>query len=51
MTELEESDAWKDELETRGWADAFLTGAEFDEFLTGNIGEVTTTLQNIGLVG
>ncbi|MCK2024873.1 tripartite tricarboxylate transporter substrate binding protein [Microbacterium sp. SSW1-47] len=51
VTELEESDAWKDELETRGWADAFLTGAEFDEFLTGNIGEVTTTLQNIGLVG
>ncbi|MGW9268128.1 Bug family tripartite tricarboxylate transporter substrate binding protein [Microbacterium sp. K35] len=51
VTALEESDAWKDELETRGWADAFLTGAEFDEFLTGNIGEVTTTLQNIGLVG
>ncbi|UPL09777.1 Bug family tripartite tricarboxylate transporter substrate binding protein [Microbacterium sufflavum] len=51
VTELEELDAWKDELETRGWADAFLTGAEFDEFLAGNIGEVTTTLQNIGLVG
>lgn len=51
VTELEASDAWKDELETRGWADAFLTGAEFDEFLDGNIAEVTTTLQNIGLVG
>lgn len=51
VTELEESDAWQDELETRGWADAFLTGAEFDDFLTGNIAEVTTTLQNIGLVG
>ncbi|MCT1365542.1 MULTISPECIES: tripartite tricarboxylate transporter substrate binding protein [unclassified Microbacterium] len=51
VTELEASDAWKDELGTRGWADAFLTGAEFDEFLDGNIAEVTTTLQNIGLVG
>lgn len=51
VTELEGSDAWKDELETRGWADAFLTGAEFDEFLDGNIAEVTATLQNIGLVG
>ncbi len=51
VTELEASEAWKDELETRGWADAFLTGAEFDEFLDGNITEVTTTLQNIGLVG
>lgn len=51
VTELQESQAWQDELETRGWADAFLTGAEFDEFLTGNIAEVTTTLQNIGLVG
>ncbi|WP_101848432.1 Bug family tripartite tricarboxylate transporter substrate binding protein [Zhihengliuella sp. ISTPL4] len=51
VTDLEESDAWKDELETRGWADAFLTGSEFDEFLDGNIAEVTTTLQNIGLVG
>lgn len=51
VTELEASDAWKDELETRGWADAFLTGAEFDEFLDGDIAEVTTTLQNIGLVG
>ena len=51
VTELEASDAWKDELETRGWADAFLAGAEFDEFLDGNVAEVTTTLQNIGLVG
>lgn len=51
VTELHDSQAWADELETKGWADAFLTGAEFDEFLTGNIDEVTATLKNIGLVG
>ncbi|WP_091226695.1 tripartite tricarboxylate transporter substrate binding protein [Microbacterium sp. 3J1] len=51
VTELHDSQAWTEELETRGWADAFLTGEEFDEFLTGNIDEVTATLQNIGLVG
>ncbi|WP_341941426.1 tripartite tricarboxylate transporter substrate-binding protein [Microbacterium sp. LWH10-1.2] len=50
VTELHDSQAWTDELETRGWADAFLTGAEFDDFLTGNITEVTATLKNIGLV-
>lgn len=50
VTELHESKAWSDELETRGWADAFLTGAEFEDFLTGNITEVTATLKIIGLV-
>lgn len=50
ITELHESEAWTEQLETKGWADAFLVGAEFDEFLTGNIEEVTATLKNIGLV-
>ncbi|MFJ2504773.1 Bug family tripartite tricarboxylate transporter substrate binding protein [Microbacterium sp. NPDC087592] len=50
ITELHESEAWTDQLETKGWADAFLVGAEFDDFLTGDIEEVTATLKNIGLV-
>ncbi|MBT2483318.1 MULTISPECIES: tripartite tricarboxylate transporter substrate binding protein [unclassified Microbacterium] len=50
VTELHESDAWTEQLETKGWTDAFLVGAEFDEFLTGDIEEVTATLKNIGLV-
>lgn len=50
ITELHESEAWTDQLETKGWTDAFLVGADFDEFLTGNIEEVTATLKNIGLV-
>jgi len=51
VTELHDSAAWTEELETRGWADAFLTGDEFASYLDENIAEVTTTLQNIGLVG
>ena len=50
VTEMHDSGAWKDELETRGWADAFLTGDEFDSFLTENITDVTGTLKNIGLI-
>lgn len=50
ITELHESDAWTEQLDTKGWTDAFLVGEEFDEFLTGNIEEVTVTLKNIGLV-
>ncbi|MET4582011.1 putative tricarboxylic transport membrane protein [Conyzicola nivalis] len=51
VTEMHDSEAWTTELETRGWADAFLTGDEFAAYLDENIAEVTTTLQNIGLVG
>lgn len=50
VTELHSSDAWTATLEERGWTDAFLVGPEFSEFLDGNISEVQTTLQNIGLL-
>ncbi|MFI8631466.1 Bug family tripartite tricarboxylate transporter substrate binding protein [Microbacterium sp. NPDC077663] len=50
VTEMHESGAWQDALETNGWTDAFLTGDEFTSFLDGNITEVTGTLKNIGLV-
>ncbi|WP_270409954.1 Bug family tripartite tricarboxylate transporter substrate binding protein [Microbacterium maritypicum] len=50
ITELHESEAWTEQLETKGWTDAFLVGVDFDEFLAGNIEEVTATLKNIGLV-
>ncbi|QNA93384.1 MULTISPECIES: tripartite tricarboxylate transporter substrate binding protein [unclassified Microbacterium] len=50
ITELHDSEAWTEQLETKGWTDAFLVGEEFDGFLTGNIDEVTATLKNIGLV-
>lgn len=50
VTELHESEAWTEVLETRGWADAFLAGDEFDSYLESNIAEVVQTLGNIGLV-
>ncbi|MET3768940.1 putative tricarboxylic transport membrane protein [Marisediminicola sp. UYEF4] len=49
-TQLQDTETWATELDTRGWSDAFLAGDEFDEYLTGNIDEVTATLRNIGLV-
>lgn len=51
VTELHDTDAWQEEMETRGWNDAFLTGADFTDYLDSNIAEVQVTLQNIGLVG
>jgi putative tricarboxylic transport membrane protein len=51
ITELHDTGAWQEELETRGWNDAFLTGSDFTEYLDSNIAEVQQTLQNIGLVG
>jgi len=50
VTELHDSSAWTEELETRGWDDAFLAGDDFSGFLDDNIAEVSTTLKNIGLV-
>lgn len=50
VTELHDSGAWTEELETKGWADAFLTGDDFDAFLEENITDVTGTLKNIGLI-
>ncbi|WP_230672815.1 Bug family tripartite tricarboxylate transporter substrate binding protein [Rathayibacter sp. Leaf248] len=50
VTELHGTEAWTEELATRGWTDAFLTGDEFGDFLESDITEVGATLKNIGLV-
>ena len=50
VTEMHDTDAWKQELETKGWADAFLVGDELDAFVEQSITDVTTTLKSIGLV-
>ncbi|WP_437583878.1 Bug family tripartite tricarboxylate transporter substrate binding protein [Paramicrobacterium sp. CJ85] len=50
VTQMYETDVWKDELEKKGWDDAFMAGDEFDEFLTDDIASVTETLKNIGLI-
>ena len=50
VTEAHDSDAWAQELDTRGWSDAFLVGDEFTTYVEENVAEVTDTLKNIGLV-
>ncbi len=50
VTQLHETGAWTDELQTKGWTDAFLAGDDFDAFLETNIADVTATLGNIGLI-
>jgi putative tricarboxylic transport membrane protein len=50
VADFHETGGWTATLEEKGWADAFLVGDEFQSFLDGNIDEVTTTLQTIGLV-
>lgn len=51
VTELVDSQAWKDTLETKGWADAFLAGQDFDDYLGHSITDVTVILKDIGLIG
>jgi putative tricarboxylic transport membrane protein len=50
VTTVHDSDAWTEELDTRGWSDAFLVGDEFTSYIEENVAEVTDTLKNIGLV-
>ncbi|GAA1801661.1 Bug family tripartite tricarboxylate transporter substrate binding protein [Agromyces neolithicus] len=50
VSDLHATTGWGTTLEDKGWADAFLVGDDFQSFLDGNIAEVTTTLQTIGLV-
>lgn len=50
ITQLQRSDAWTTELETRGWTDACLLGDGFGTCMKANIAEVLGTLKNIRLV-
>ena len=50
MSEMHETAAWKDALETNGWIDAFRTGDEYAQFLTDQNQRVETTLEEVGLL-
>jgi putative tricarboxylic transport membrane protein len=50
VTQMHDSGAWADVLETKGWSDAFLAGDDFDSFLEQNISDIKKTLGNIGLI-
>ena len=51
LTEMHDTEAWADIVETRGWGDEFLTGPEFDEFVADQEATIGTVLDDIGLGG
>ncbi len=50
LTEMHDTKAWRDLLETNGWIDAFVTGEEFETFLKQQDERVESTLRELGLV-
>ena len=49
MTEMHDSDAWKQVLEDQGWTDAFVTGDEFGSYLDEESQRVESVLSELGL--
>ena len=50
VTEMHDSDAWKQQLEDNGWTDAFVTGDDFATFLDDESGRVEDVMTQLGLV-
>jgi putative tricarboxylic transport membrane protein len=50
IEKLATSDAWKQELATRGWDDRYLAGPDFEKQLAADIEATQTILTEIGLV-
>jgi putative tricarboxylic transport membrane protein len=50
LSAVNESEEWQTVLETNGWDNVFLPGDEFTAYLEEQTAEVTTVLQEIGLV-
>ena len=51
ITEMHDSDAWQEALETNGWSDFFVAGDEFATFLEDEQTRVEGVLAEIGLSG
>ena len=51
ITEMHDSDAWQQALETNGWDDFFLAGDEFIAYLEEEKTRVEGVLTDIGLIG
>jgi putative tricarboxylic transport membrane protein len=49
MTEMHDSQEWKDALATNGWTDAFITGEEYATFLQEESDRVAAVLKELGL--
>lgn len=50
LTELHNTDEWKEAMVKNGWSDAFTTGPEFEQFLKDQDERVSTTLTDLGLL-
>ncbi|AFP40569.1 Uncharacterized protein UPF0065 [Mycolicibacterium smegmatis MC2 155] len=50
LTELHDTDEWKEAMVKNGWSDAFTTGPEFEQFLKDQDERVSTTLTDLGLL-
>lgn len=50
LTELHDTQQWKDALVKNGWTDAFVTGAQFEQFLKDQDNRVSSTLTELGLL-
>lgn len=51
VTQMHDSPAWKQALETNGWSDTFQTGDDFESFIREQEKTTNTVLQDLGLVG
>lgn len=49
VSELRETEAWKDVLERNGWVDSFMTGEEFGDFLAEETARTTQIMKELGL--
>lgn len=49
ITEMRESDEWKDTLERNSWTDSFATGEEFETFIEDEVSTASTIVKELGL--
>jgi putative tricarboxylic transport membrane protein len=50
VTDMHDTQGWKDALEKNGWQDTFLAGDDFDAFITQEIDTTEGVLKDLGLV-
>ena len=49
ITEMRESDEWKDTLERNSWTDSFATGGDFETFIRDEVSTASTIVKELGL--
>ena len=49
ITEMRESEEWKDTLERNSWTDSFATGEEFEAFITEEVSTAQSIVKELGL--